>query len=757
MFLAYRPRGKLRVKKKTRASIKNLYISEKELEGHLDLKGFTNLEKLDCSHNQLAELDLTGLVQLEKINCNDNYLNNFDYLSLNPNKLTYLNISDNNLPSQDLTCFKSLKYLNKLERVFISNTDINNGVNYLPNSIRRISYSTNERPESKVGEIAEQLNISRSGLEGELIIENFPKLERLDCSRNQLTNIKIDNLPRLNHFDAYYNKLSTLVINNCPEISYFDIANNFLSNLDFLDKLNNNKLIRLYMSNNDFLRQDIAIFSKFISLEELRASGNNFYGNLQSLKNLKKLKNLIVADTEVDSGFEYLPDNLSGISSILLKEDPKKDTNGFKLVGWTEPTKLEKINPELNIYDVLSNVFFNVRTGDFEGDIQGLISLIQINKFIIEEKEQEINFLKLRIQELTEIEEELENKLENRLKKKVLEGESISKLSDDTMNEIRNNSNYLQKEKNEKLVTFQQNEENDNSNKKIIELLIKKSKKQLGGDIEKISFFDTWFNDNCAMVISKNDKLTGSNNYKEVTRYFKYIILRSEHPAAEMYNNIYTFDLPSLSQNYKNVARRKITFLSQTNPNDYIKPYDIVKRKIDKFGMTHHYAVYLGNNEEGVPEVVHIYNLEEGKKSGKDLGARIDTWERFLDGKREVEICHPFVPFKRPELIREHIEIAVKAGYGKGEYHLLKDNCEHFATMCVYGLGMSQQAKSKIGKADYLLQAIKESNDFFKQLETRQVKKKSTSDSEGSDTLTNSSWEVVQQLVESPQEEKYDS
>ncbi|CAJ0925562.1 19201_t:CDS:2 [Entrophospora sp. SA101] len=681
MFLAYRPRGKLRVKKSS--------VYEKELEGHLDLKGFTNLEKLDCSHNQLAELDLTGLVQLEKINCNDNYLNNFDYLSLNPNKLTYLNISDNNLPSQDLTCFKSLKYLNKLERVFISNTDINNGVNYLPNSIRRISYSTNERPESKVGEIAEQL-------------------KRLDCSRNQLTNIKIDNLPRLNHFDAYYNKLSTLVINNCPEISYFDIANNFLSNLDFLDKLNNNKLIRLYMSNNDFLRQDIAIFSKFISLEELRASGNNFYGNLQSLKNLKKLKNLIVADTEVDSGFEYLPDNLSGISSILLKEDPKKDTNGFKLVGWTEPTKLEKINPELNIYDVLSNVFFNVRTGDFEGDIQGLISLIQINKFIIEEKEQEINFLKLRIQELTEIEEELENKLENRLKKKVLEGESISKLSDDTMNEIRNNSNYLQKEKNEKLVTFQQNEENDNSNKKIIELLIKKSKKH-------------------------------------------------EHPAAEMYNNIYTFDLPSLSQNYKNVARRKITFLSQTNPNDYIKPYDIVKRKIDKFGMTHHYAVYLGNNEEGVPEVVHIYNLEEGKKSGKDLGARIDTWERFLDGKREVEICHPFVPFKRPELIREHIEIAVKAGYGKGEYHLLKDNCEHFATMCVYGLGMSQQAKSKIGKADYLLQAIKESNDFFKQLETRQVKKKSTSDSEGSDTLTNSSWEVVQQLVESPQEEKYDS
>jgi len=60
------------------------------------------------------KLDLTGLEKLEEIKCYDNYLTSFDYSTLNPEKLTYLNISDNNLPEQDLTIFSQFTKLETL-------------------------------------------------------------------------------------------------------------------------------------------------------------------------------------------------------------------------------------------------------------------------------------------------------------------------------------------------------------------------------------------------------------------------------------------------------------------------------------------------------------------------------------------------------------------------------------------------------------------------------------------------------------------
>ena len=132
---------------KRRKEITELDISDKNLEGILKLEGFYNLKKLNCSKNKLTKLDLdnlrkleyfncednqishlevsrnkkmvelicsgnkltnlelSGLEQLEKIECVDNNLSNFDYSFLNPDKLTYLNVSDNDLSEQDLMVF----------------------------------------------------------------------------------------------------------------------------------------------------------------------------------------------------------------------------------------------------------------------------------------------------------------------------------------------------------------------------------------------------------------------------------------------------------------------------------------------------------------------------------------------------------------------------------------------------------------------------------------------------------------------------
>lgn len=202
--------------------------------------------------------------------------------------------------------------------------------------------------------------------------------------------------------------------------------------------------------------------------------------------------------------------------------------------------------------------------------------------------------------------------------------------------------------------------------------------------------------------------------WKEVINYFKKS-LSSDNPAVGIYNNIYTTELPSLTQSYKNVTKSKVKSSPDENYlDDYIKPYDIIKVN-RKGGVYQHVAIYLGSKR-----IAHI-SKEKNENSPRDFRARIDTWKNFLRGSQEIEIHHPFIPFKRPELIQKHIDIAVKSKYGWGKYHLLKDNCEHFATMCVYGLGISQQRSiNTINKAtkgsEYLLQAIQKSNEFFDNL-----------------------------------------
>ncbi|CAG8762356.1 18746_t:CDS:1 [Racocetra persica] len=156
----------------------HLDISAKGLEGPLDLSDFSNLEYLDCSDNcltklnlnncrklknikcskdQLTTLTLSNLEKLEVLNCYDNYLTQIIYPS-NPEKITWLEIQNNNLSLSDLSIFSrmrnlerliignsdknkiskgiynkiegslgSLKDLNKLERLIINNTDIKAG------------------------------------------------------------------------------------------------------------------------------------------------------------------------------------------------------------------------------------------------------------------------------------------------------------------------------------------------------------------------------------------------------------------------------------------------------------------------------------------------------------------------------------------------------------------------------------------------------------------------------------------------------
>jgi len=155
--------------KNQRNQIIKLHISNRDLEGSLELSDFVNLERLDCSYNKLVNLKITNCPNISYFGIWANKITSFDFTSLNPQTLTYLFICDNNFSRQDLSVFskfvnlidldlgtnnkelvekkiynrfygslESLKDLEKLTNLDIRSTDIGSGLEFLPKSVKKI-------------------------------------------------------------------------------------------------------------------------------------------------------------------------------------------------------------------------------------------------------------------------------------------------------------------------------------------------------------------------------------------------------------------------------------------------------------------------------------------------------------------------------------------------------------------------------------------------------------------------------------------
>nr|CAG8502199.1 3131_t:CDS:2 [Entrophospora candida] len=104
-----------------------------------------------------------------------------------------------------------------------------------------------------------------------------------------------------------------------------------------------------------------------------------------------------------------------------------------------------------------------------------------------------------------------------------------------------------------------------------------------------------------------------------------------------------------------------------TNPDEYLKPFDIVKVKNKKGTTYFHFAVYLG---------------------------------------RELYRYHLPIPFKKRDDTIRHIAKAVASHYKRGEYNLCNDNCEHYVWEQITGIDYSEQAIERPGGASFI--------DFFR-------------------------------------------
>jgi hypothetical protein len=151
-----------------------------------------SLTKLHCPSNQLTTLP-TLPNSLTKLHCSKNQLTSIEFLNQlpHPEKLICLEITNNNIKPTNLEFLRPfvnleikltlgndeperynnniynrfygslepLKNLTKLEKLYISNTDLNSGVEYLPESLEEIYYfTTKESSNYKVSQIQEQLD-----------------------------------------------------------------------------------------------------------------------------------------------------------------------------------------------------------------------------------------------------------------------------------------------------------------------------------------------------------------------------------------------------------------------------------------------------------------------------------------------------------------------------------------------------------------------------------------------------------------------
>ncbi|CAI2169544.1 17491_t:CDS:10 [Funneliformis geosporum] len=362
----------------------------------LDLNKNTQLVDLDCSDNELNKLDLSGL-NITKLNCQNNSLTKFNFLILNPEIVERLDCSNNDFSEQDLssfTSFTNLKYLaigtnaeerieegiynrfmgsleslkncTKLEKLYINNTDINFGLEYLPNSVEKLNCFSEERKKSQVKQIEELLKDSKvinlsdlktiDYLESELVIADFPKLKEIKnsgdvCKINKVTvkncprledleinrfkdnkELNIDDCSSLKGINCSSNQLVQLNVQYLPNLEKLNCSGNLLTNLDISQNL---LLKKLNISNNDFSEQDLNFLSHLVNLEELHLENsdeekfkqniyNRFHVSLKYLKNLDKLKILNISNTDINDGQEYLSDS---VEKVYCSDNLRDESN----------------------------------------------------------------------------------------------------------------------------------------------------------------------------------------------------------------------------------------------------------------------------------------------------------------------------------------------------------------------------------------------------------------------------------------------
>jgi len=157
------------------------------------------------------------------------------------------------------------------------------------------------------------LDISNKNLEGSLKLERFVNLGKLSCEKNKLTNLDVGDCPELTKISCWSNEIVNLDLSQCAKLEKITCGGSWLTNVE-LPFRNPNKLTYLVINGCDNLPpRDLSFLTPFTNLEELHINHSSFYGSLEPLKNMTKLKILCIWKSNIDSGLEYLPESLDDL------------------------------------------------------------------------------------------------------------------------------------------------------------------------------------------------------------------------------------------------------------------------------------------------------------------------------------------------------------------------------------------------------------------------------------------------------------
>ncbi|KLL03574.1 MAG: hypothetical protein MRECE_13c053, partial [Mycoplasmataceae bacterium CE_OT135] len=170
---------------KQRNTIKELNISQENLTGGLNLTNWTQLNVFNCSNNNLSS-DLilpSSTERLTILDIRNNNLSGDCSLFSHLVNLETLWIGNDNqgkikqgIANRFTGSLKPLQNLTKLKWLNISNTDIDNGLEYLPNSLEKFNCSVYERKDAKAKVIYNLFANDQGKVETEHgYIKNFPQ------------------------------------------------------------------------------------------------------------------------------------------------------------------------------------------------------------------------------------------------------------------------------------------------------------------------------------------------------------------------------------------------------------------------------------------------------------------------------------------------------------------------------------------------------------------------------------------------------
>ncbi|CAJ0748272.1 19401_t:CDS:2 [Entrophospora sp. SA101] len=364
--------------KSNRNKVTKLDISNKGLEGKLvlELKEFPNLEELDCSNNLLTEITFTN--PHKRTTRSSSRLAELEELSIANNKF--------------IGSLESLKNMTKLKRLDISDTDINNGLEYLPESLEEINCSSGMKKDAKKNkrllfaavknnEIEEVKSIiSRLGKNAVVVVnEYYAEKNRLTplhvaTARNYFEIVKLlleagadpnvkdskGNTPL--HFAAEKNRLDilkTLVENKNSEIKgNIDATNEYADKLGSIEPRINgtskqhkylDTLARLLTSTKDIC---VAVCYDENS-EQLLVANNRRQADYAEIY-LDKLREFI----KEFSNDKY--EDLLTLSVFQLKDLIEKQQMGAVIQAIEESSEYEKFNKfkeKIEIYENKSDLF----------------------------------------------------------------------------------------------------------------------------------------------------------------------------------------------------------------------------------------------------------------------------------------------------------------------------------------------------------------------------------------------------------------